>query len=91
MFLSGEGNATVVITSSSITGSPITLSIPVASSDTASIVADKIKTAIENNANITAVYDVSVSGAECDLNRQSTGSKCFKTLILQFQTELARD
>ncbi|HPO77038.1 MAG TPA: hypothetical protein PLI23_07695 [Thermoclostridium caenicola] len=71
VFLSGEGNATVVITSSSITGSPITLSIPVASSDTASIVADKIKTAIENNANITAVYDVSVSGADVILTAKA--------------------
>jgi fluoride ion exporter CrcB/FEX len=71
VFLSGEGNAAVVITSSSITGSPITLSVPVASSDTASIVADKIKTAIENNANITAVYDVSVSGADVILTAKA--------------------
>jgi len=71
VFLSGEGNATVVITSSSITGSPIPLSVPVASSDTASIVADKIKTAIENNENITAVYDVSVSGADVILTAKA--------------------
>jgi phage tail sheath gpL-like len=71
VFLSGEGNAAVVITSSSITGSPITLSVPVASSDTASIVADKIKTAIENNTNITAVYDVSVLGADVILTAKA--------------------
>ncbi|MGE0903069.1 hypothetical protein [Dehalococcoides mccartyi] len=71
VFLSGEGNATVVVTSSSITGSPITLSVPVASSDTASIVADKIKAAIENNANITAVYDVSASGADVILTAKA--------------------
>jgi len=63
-FLSGEGNATVVVTSSGMTGSPITLAVPVASSDTASIVASKIKTAIEENANITALYDVSVSSTD---------------------------
>lgn len=63
-FLSGEGNATVVVTSSGMTGSPITQAVPVASSDTASIVASKIKTAIEENANITALYDVSVSSTD---------------------------
>lgn len=71
VFLSGEGNATVVVTSSGMTGSPITLSVPVASSDTASIVANKIKTAIENNENITAVYDVSVSGADVILTAKA--------------------
>ncbi len=70
-FLSGEGNATVVVTSSGMTGSPITLSVPVASSDTASIVAGKIKTALENNANISALYDASVSGANVILTAKT--------------------
>ncbi|AQU03344.1 hypothetical protein B1774_04395 [Dehalococcoides mccartyi] len=70
-FLSGEGNATVVVTSSGMTGSPITLSVPVASSDTASIVAGKIKTALENNANISAVYDASVSGVDVILTAKT--------------------
>lgn len=71
VFLSGEGNATVVVTSSGMTGSPITLSVPVASSDTASIVAGKIKTALESNANISAVYDASVSGADVILTAKT--------------------
>lgn len=70
-FLSGEGNATVVVTSSAMTGSPITLSVPVASSDTASIVAGKIKTALENNANISALYDASVSGTDVVLTAKT--------------------
>lgn len=71
VFLSGEGNATVVVTSSGMTGSPITLSVPVASSDTASIVAGKIKTAIEDNANISALYDTAVSGADVILTAKT--------------------
>lgn len=64
VFLSGEGNATVVVTSSGMTGSPIILSVPVASSDTASIVASKIKAALKSNENISPLYDASVSGAD---------------------------
>ena len=71
VFLSGEGNATVVVTSNGMTGSPITLSVPVASSDTASIVAGKIKTAIEDNANISALYDTSVSGTDVILTAKT--------------------
>lgn len=71
VFLSGEGNATVVVTSSGMTGSPITLSVPVASSDTASIVAGKIKTAIDSNANVSALYDTSVSGADVVLTAKA--------------------
>ena len=71
VFLSGEGNATVVVTSSGMTGSPITLSVPVGSSDTASIVASKIKAAIEDNANISALYDTSVSGADVILTAKT--------------------
>lgn len=70
-FLSGEGNATVVVTSSGMTDSPITLSVAVASSDTANIVADKIKIALENNANISALFDASVSGADVVLTAKT--------------------
>lgn len=71
VFLSGEGNATVVVTSSGMTGSPITLSVPVESLDSANIVAGKIKTAIESNDNITALYDVEVSGSDVILTAKA--------------------
>lgn len=71
VFLSGEGNATVVVTSSGMTGSPITLSVPVESLDSASIVAGKIKAAIESNDNITALYDVEVSGSDVILTAKA--------------------
>ena len=71
VFLSGEGNVTVVVTSSGMTGSPITLSVPVASSDTASMVAGKIKTVIEDNVNISALYDASVSGPDVILTAKT--------------------
>ena len=72
VFLSGEGNATVVVTSSGMSGSPITLSVPVESSDTADVVAEKIKTTIENNESITAMYDVSVMDADVILTAKES-------------------
>lgn len=72
VFLSGEGNATVVVTSSGMSGSPITLSVPVESSDTADVVAEKIKMTIENNESITAMYDVSVMDADVILTAKES-------------------
>lgn len=80
-FLSGEGNATVVVTSSAITGSPVTLSVPVESLDSASIVASKIKTAIESNENIMEVYDVSVSGSDVNLTVKTPQSNVYNLNI----------
>lgn len=70
-FISGEGNASVTVTSTGMTGTPITLSVPVESLDTANMVAKKIKTALLNNANITTLYDVSVSGADVILTAKN--------------------
>ncbi len=42
----GGGNATVVITSAILTGSPLTVSVPVLAGDTASVVAQKIRDAL---------------------------------------------
>jgi len=70
-FISGEGNASVTVTSTGMTGTPITLSVPVESLDTANMVAKKIKTALLINANITPLYDVSVSGADVILTAKN--------------------
>ena len=70
-FLSGEGNATVVVTSSNMVGSPITLAVPVFSSENAESVASKVRSAIAENENITALYDVSGSGADVVLTAKN--------------------
>jgi hypothetical protein len=70
----GQGNAAVVVTAAGMTGSPITLSVAVANSDTASQVAGKIKTAMGNNANISAYFDISGSNAEIILTRKAAAA-----------------
>lgn len=76
--LGGGGNAAVVITSADLTGSPITLAVPVIESDTASIVAQKIRDAISRvdaivgvrpNRASTAKFTVGGTGATVSLLR----------------------
>jgi len=61
--VTGSGNATVVLTSSGMTGSPITLAVAVLNTDTASAVATKIRTALEGNAVIDARFVIGGTGA----------------------------
>jgi hypothetical protein len=56
--ISGSGNVTATITGAGITGSPITLNVAVLNGDSANIVAQKIRDAMNLNANITSVYKV---------------------------------
>lgn len=58
-----SGNATVVVTAARVTGSPVTLSVPVLSGDTANDWAAKVRAALTANAAISAVYTVSGAGA----------------------------
>jgi hypothetical protein len=59
--ISASGNASVVVTGAAIAGSPVTLSVPVLSGDTAAVWAGKVRDAITADAAISDVY--SVSGA----------------------------
>jgi hypothetical protein len=52
------GNATVIVTGANISGSPITLSVAVANSDTASAWAAKVRTALRANRAISKEYAV---------------------------------
>jgi hypothetical protein len=52
------GNATVVVTGARVAGSPVTLSVPVVNADTAATWADKVRSALNANTAITAVYTV---------------------------------
>ena len=63
------GNATVVLTSRDVVGSPITLSVAVALNDTATLVAGKVRTALNANAEITKIFTVGGSGANVILTR----------------------
>ena len=67
------GNAEVIVTSAIVTGSPITLSVAVALSDTASDVATKIRTALSADTAITTYFSIGGTGADVVLTHK--GSK----------------
>ena len=69
-----SGNATVIVTCTGMTASPITTSVAVVSGDTASIVAGKIRTALGLVANITSFLTVGGTGATVTLTRVSPGA-----------------
>jgi len=66
---SGAGNATVIVTSSGMSGSPITLSVAVANNDTAAQVATKIRAALNGNSTIAARFIVGGTSAAVSLTR----------------------
>ena len=71
---SGAGNASVVVTSAGMTGSPITLSVAVANSDTATLWAAKVRTAMTANAVIAAKFTVGGSTTAISLTRKVTNT-----------------
>lgn len=68
--VSTAGNATVVVTSKELIGSPVTLSVAVALSDTASTVATKIRTALGANVDISSLYTIGGTSATVTLTRK---------------------
>jgi predicted secreted protein len=69
----GAGNAAVVVTAAGMTGSPITLAVPVANNDTATLVGGKIRDFIiadATAANIRAMFDVSGATSAVILTRK---------------------
>jgi hypothetical protein len=64
------GNATVVVTGAYITGSPVTVSVAVTMSDTASLVAGKIRPALALTGAIANQYVISGTGADVILTDQ---------------------
>lgn len=64
------GNASVVVTAAGMTGSPITLSVPLLTSDsTATLIATKIKAALNANAVIAAMWSIGGTGAAITLTK----------------------
>lgn len=69
----GAGNVDVTITAANLTGSPLTLEVPVANNDTASIVAGKIRDFIRTDATaapVRALFDVSGATTAVILTRK---------------------
>lgn len=72
--VSGAGNATVIVTSAGMSGSPITLSVAVANNDTATIVAGKIRSAMIANSVINARFDIGGAGPNITLTRKAAAA-----------------
>jgi len=69
-----SGNATVIVTCTGMTGTPITTNVAVLAADTASVVAGKIRTALQGVANITSYLTVGGSGVYVTLTRLNSAS-----------------
>jgi hypothetical protein len=67
--ITASGNATVVVTGDDITGSPLTVSVAVLNTDTASAWAQKVRTALGAVSAITSVYTVGGSTTAITLTR----------------------
>ena len=68
--VTGAGNATVVVTCTGMTGTPKTISVAVAEGDDAAAVAGKIRTALNADSAVTALFDVGGTGAAVTLTRK---------------------
>lgn len=68
--ISTAGDAGVTITAANLAGSPLMLLVPVALSDTASIVAGKIRAFLTATTAVAALFDVSGTGADVVLTRK---------------------
>jgi hypothetical protein len=68
--ISGSGNASVTVTASGMTGSPKTISVPVLSGDTASAWAEKVRTALSDDTDVSDLFTVSGSTTSIVLTRK---------------------
>lgn len=71
--ITGDGNATVIVTSADLDSSPLLLSVAVLNLDTATVVAGKIRTALGANTEIAEQFIVSGSGADVVLTNRESG------------------
>lgn len=65
--VSGSGNASIVVTGSGITGSPLTIPVAVVSTDAPATWVAKVRAALAATAAITALYSVGGTGADITL------------------------
>jgi hypothetical protein len=67
----GAGNAAVIITAAGLVGSPKTLNVAVANNDNASVVANKIRTALGADTDIVALFTIGGSVADITLTAKT--------------------
>jgi hypothetical protein len=72
--ISGAGNASVVVTAAGMTGTPKTISVAVAGSDTAATWAGKVRTALAADTDVSALFTVGGASASIVLTRKATGT-----------------
>lgn len=72
--VSGDGNAAVVVTGAGIAGSPVTLAVAVLNGDTPTLWAAKVRTAINANAAIAALYTAGGTGTAIVLTRNAAAA-----------------
>ena len=73
--ITGNGNATVTITSANVVGSPLAVSIAVTSaSNTAALLATALRAGLTANAAVSLYYTVSGTGADIVLTRKITST-----------------
>ncbi len=70
--ISTAGNFDVIVTGAGITGSPLTISVPVALADTASLVGGKVRSALTATTAISSLYTISGSGTNIVLTKKVT-------------------
>ena len=88
----GAGNAEVVVTAADMPNSPKTLSVAVANNDTAAQVAGKIRTALAADADVTAFWDVSGSGADVVLTtRRPEATDATQSISIDDDTSVGLD
>lgn len=68
--VAGAGNAKVIVTAVNLAGSPLTITFAVANNDTAALVGGKARAALVANAAVSALFEVSGTGANIVLTRR---------------------
>jgi phage tail sheath gpL-like len=69
-----DGNVTIVVTSNILDASPVTITVPVSSGDTASTWADKVRTALLQNGDVSSHYDVGGTGTTIQLTARKAAA-----------------
>ena len=69
--ITGSGNATITVTASGMVGSPKAISVGVLSGDSASVWAGRVRTALQADTAVAALFSVSGTGTSIQLTRKA--------------------
>jgi hypothetical protein len=72
--ITNSGNASVTVTAAALSGTPVTYSVPVVSGDTAATWAETVRTYLQGQTALTALYSVSGTDTTIVLTRLVAGS-----------------